>query len=100
MNKHQKGNRTKLKIKRYFERLGYQVGDLEKSGRFIKQKDVFGADIVIMNEKKIIFIQCKSNKNDVPKGKKEFQKYFFPSEVEKWIVLWEDYEKNPKILFL
>jgi hypothetical protein len=105
INRRQKGNRAKLKTKKYFEKLGYQVFNCEigKTAFFggalrIIRQDLCGADLLCLNGKDIIFIQSKSAKGDMLDGKYEFEKYQFPDFVKRWVIMWPARSKEPIIL--
>jgi len=68
----QKGYRTVAKIRKLFEDEGYIVANLEKTGKFIKEKDLFNLwDILCVRGKTHVFIQAKTN----AKGHKWKQPY-------------------------
>jgi hypothetical protein len=104
MNKRQKGQRNKLKTKKWLEVQGYVVENSEvnkicffNKKLFAVHKDLFGSDLLAMNGKEIIFVQCKTNKVDMLSGVKEFAKYPFPSFIQRWVVRWELRAKEPII---
>jgi hypothetical protein len=99
------GQRNKLKTKKWLEKLGYRVENSEVNkicyfgGRLVAvHKDLVGSDLLAMNGKDIIFVQCKTNKTDMSDGKKEFEKYPFPEFVKLWVVRWEARVKEPIII--
>lgn len=101
-----KGNYYKYKTKKYFEEQGYQAELLEKTIRYldkqtnkivVKKKDVFGSDLLIMNEEEIVFIQVKYNKTHIAEAIKEFKKIKFPPFVKFWVVCWMKNEQTPYI---
>lgn len=60
----QKGNKARLEVIKYLESRGYKVAIVERTGRFIKEKDMFGLyDLVAVHSVKIgqLFIQISSN---------------------------------------
>ena len=59
-----KGYRTVQKCKFWLEERGYLVDDVEKSGKFRRDKDLFNLfDLVAVHRHKpVMFIQCKTNK--------------------------------------
>ena len=69
-----KGKRNVVKVKDLFTHMGYIVDDCEKVGRFLKQKDLFGAfDLVALHlTEKPCFIQVSSNVPHVHKKYLEF----------------------------
>lgn len=104
-----KGNYYKKKTKDFLEKQGFCCEYLEKLQRvytgskiiYVK-RDLFGADLLAMNTEKIIFVQVKSGSPDTginyKKAISEFQKYPFPSFVDRWIVIWRERQKEPEIL--
>ena len=105
-----RGNYYKVKTKKHYEGLGYQVQLTEFTtmlligGRKIYKKiDIFGSDMIAMNDKEIIFINSKhattreSYNQVVYQGRKEFLKFRFPSFVRRELVLWES-RKPPVII--
>jgi len=104
MNNRQKGIFNRNKTKKWLEKQGYMVSVSEVNkicyfnGRFMAvHKDLFGSDLLAMNGKDIIFVQCKTGKKNVAVAEKEFAKYPFPSFVQRWIVVWEKRVRNPII---
>lgn len=105
-----RGNYYKGKTKKYYEALGYQVQLTEFTtmlligGRKIYKKiDIFGSDMIAMNDRDIIFINSKhamtreSYNQVVYQGRKEFKKYRFPSFVKLELAVWET-RKPPTII--
>lgn len=97
-----RGSYYKKKTQRYYESLGYQVQLTEFTtmlfigGRKIFKKiDIFGSDMIAMNDKEIIFINSKhaTTKESLQKviyqGKKEFLKYRFPPSVKLHLAVWQ-----------
>ena len=97
-----RGNYFKKKTQKHYESLGYQVQLTEFTtmlligGRKIFKKiDIFGSDMIAMNDKEIIFINSKhattpeSLQKVVYQGKKEFLKYRFPSSVRLHLAVWQ-----------
>lgn len=98
MNRVQKGNRTKNKIAEYFINKGYIVANVEFRTRFAA-RDTFGSDLVARNEKETLWISCKSNKTHISKGKKELLTYgVIPPATRLLVVVWEDREKEPRVI--
>jgi len=63
INSRRKGYRTVAYGKRIFEEKGYIGANLEKSGRFIKDKDLFNLwDYLFIKGKTHVFVQFKTNK--------------------------------------
>jgi len=104
MTKRTKGKYYERKTKLYYEKKGYSVYNLESSktiwtpkGMIFRTSDICGADLMAMNGIDIIFMQVKSNKTDISKGKKELLAHPFPPFVKKWVVLWEVRAKEPNV---
>jgi hypothetical protein len=108
-----RGNYYKTKSKKYYEDLGYTVQITEfMCGRVIApgkviycKKDVFGSDGIAMNGNEIIFWNAKhTTTNDISwvksTGKKEFQKYPFPDNVIKHLIIWQPRKKQPEIIIV
>lgn len=92
----QKGDYYRRKTVKYLEEKGYQVATIEKLQRcfingkvlFLK-KDVFGADLLAMNEKEIIFVQVKfrsDHSNQTKAVREEFNKYVWPPHVKRQLI--------------
>lgn len=73
MNKHQKGNRNELLVRKDFEAMGYEC--FKPVWNRFARKDIFGADFVGFNLKTrdLVFVQVKSNTGDVYRAVKEFK---------------------------
>jgi hypothetical protein len=60
--KRAKGYRTVASGRKILESQGYIVANLEKTGKFIKDKDLWGLwDVLGIKEKEHLFIQFKTN---------------------------------------
>ena len=71
-----KGYRTVACGKKIFIENGYICANLEKSGKFIIEKDLFGLwDCLFLRGKKHVFVQFKTNKSF---GKKKLTKWTLP----------------------
>ena len=106
-----RGNYYKKKTKEYYERLGYTVQITEfmcgrpisKSKIIYVKKDVFGSDGISINGNEIIFWNSKHTvTGDIASvkssGKKEFEKYPFPSSIKRELVIWQPKQKQPTII--
>ena len=84
-----KGNRTVRKTRAYLENEGYITDTVEKTGRFVKVKDLFSLfDIIAIHPKKgILFIQCKTNR---PASKKPLQAFSDKYNVKGVCFTWYD----------
>ena len=98
------GIRNRTKTKKWLEVQGYivEVSEVNKicyfGGRLVAvHKDLFGSDLLAMNGNEIVFIQCKSNKDNISSAIKEFSKYPFPASVQKWVICWELRARTPII---
>jgi hypothetical protein len=107
-----KGNYYKDKTKKWYEKHGYTVQITEfmcgrqiPGGRIVYQKrDVFGSDGIAMNGKEIIFWNSKSTTEErvsglekhKSEGKIEFNKFPFPENIKRHVVVWQP-RKKPKI---
>lgn len=101
MNNRAKGKRSVNKTLQYLGKQGYITAQVEKTGRFIKDKDMFGfADIVAISSIDTLFVQVKSNKADINYLKNAINDLPRPPHV-KWLVfIWVDYVRHPKIVDL
>ena len=107
MTNKQKGNYYQLKTRKWYEKEGYDVYPLEMArsiftpkGMVYVKKDILASDFVAVNGEEMVFIQSKTNKNDVAAGVKEFHKYKFPtdcSHIKKVVVRWEVRAKEPTV---
>lgn len=105
-----RGNYYKGRTKKFYEALGYQVQITEfmttlvfGDKKIFKKIDIFGSDMIAMNGDEILFINSKhftdpkSRKDQIYQGKKEFEKYQFPQQVKRILVMWEP-KKKPEII--
>lgn len=66
-NSRVKGNRSRRKAIEYYEHLGWTIDVCERTGRFIKYKDLFakinnhGFDLIGIKNNKVILVQVKTN---------------------------------------
>ena len=104
-NATQKGNISRNKTKKWYEKLGYQVANAEQAkfcffgGKMrVFKKDMFGADLLAMSDKEIIFIQCKSREPRIAECKRAFAKYDFPPFAKKVVVSWAFRAREPRII--
>jgi hypothetical protein len=57
-----KGNKIRRSALAYYQKQGYVCDVSEKTGRFVKVKDLLGiADIVAIRKDEVLFIQCAAN---------------------------------------
>ena len=105
INRVRKGSYYRLKTKKWLEKDGYLVENLEKSQRiftksrviFIKN-DLWGSDLIAKNGKEMIFVQNKTNKGDISKGIKELNKTIWPPFIKKWVVIWKPRAREPEVI--
>lgn len=102
-----KGAYYKYKTKKYYQKLGYDVTLSEfmfRTGKFFVKKDIFGSDVIAMNDKEIIFINSKfvgtkkSGYQAKSDGIKEFRKYRFPPSARAILAMWTKGAKHPVIV--
>lgn len=88
-----KGARTKRKCKKFYEERGWDVGDVEKTSRYAKQKDLFDLfDLIAIKGQKVKFIQVKTNKPATQKPYKEWAKKHCCHNIECVVATWYDYK--------
>lgn len=99
-----KGYRTVSLIKQVLVSQGYIVTNLEKTGKFVKEKDLWGLwDLLALNGKVHLFIQAKTN---IALGKKKLCKWtqsyiLFAQEHGSEHVryeIWVKYDRRPIIV--
>lgn len=105
-----KGNYYKKKTKEWYEKLGYEVQLTEFScatvikGRcFYRKIDIFGADMICMNGKEIIFANSKHTSTgrvatEKSEGLRDFRKHLFPKSVRLQLVIWQPRVREPIIV--
>lgn len=88
VNTRAKGNRNRRKIIDLLEKQGYRVAIVERTGRFIKEKDMFGLfDLVAINKYgDIKFVQVATNKPHSHKAFKQFRNDYNQSQSD-----WHEY---------
>jgi len=82
------GNRTVKKLVDLLEGEGWLVSRVERTGRFIKEKDAFGLfDLLCINKDELLLIQSTTTKPHTHKVYVEFStKYPVPSvKYEQWV---------------
>lgn len=110
-----RGNRYKLKTKKWFDDQGFETVYLEQYksyyipgfGQRYSKVDLLGSDGLSMNGKQIIFWNSKSTE-DIQKRRNEFIKeataafneHKFPSFVDRWIIIWQVRKREPEIVKL
>lgn len=93
MSNRRKGARTKRKCKEFFEDRGWQVGDVEKSSKYAKQRDLFDLfDLVAIKGATVKFIQVKTNRPAKQKPYREWAKEHCCDSIECVVATWYDYK--------
>ena len=102
-----KGTYYKARTKTFYERAGYQVAHLERmlivrtpKGPVYVKRDQFGADLLLMNAERVVFVQVKLGRNNIAAARHEFSRFIFPPTVEQWIVVWEPRAKMPEVIYV
>lgn len=93
MSNRAKGARTKRKCKEFYEDRGWQVGDVEKSQKYAKTRDLFDLfDLIAIKGRTVKFIQVKTNKPATQKPYREWAKEHCSNRVECTVATWYDYQ--------
>lgn len=104
MSSRQKGGRSRRKVQRYLEKLGYLVSNVEKSGsRYLKERDLFalsqdgefsdkGFDLIALGDGNVVFVQVKSNKPAVKSFYESFSKMYCDGYIEVLVATVIDYK--------
>ena len=82
-----KGNRARRRCIEYLESKGWKVGIVERTGKFIKEKDLFGLfDLVAVKETmSAMFIQVASNKPHTHKKLSQFKIKFYNQSIRQYV---------------
>lgn len=102
------GTYYKYRSKQFFLKNGFKAEYLERAHRFItpdgkvmfSKSDVFGADILAMDGKQMIFANSKVGRKNIAQGIKEFMKHPYPPGVIRWVLVWEKGASEPEIVDL
>jgi hypothetical protein len=66
------------------------------------KRDQFGADLIAMNWRWIVFVQVKSGKSAVggtfPEARRTFAQFVFPDYVQRWVVAWAPRARAPRVV--
>jgi len=81
MGSRQKGNLRVRQCKKYLEEEGWLVGHVERKGKFVKEKDLFGlGDLFAVNKRNLwMIIQVTSSRPHTLGAYKEFAKKYCDS---------------------
>lgn len=110
MSRASTGNYYKNRTKKWLEKDGFVVANMETQFRVVTKdkktgedkvifvkRDTFGADLMAMDGSRLVFVQVKTNKGDIAAGLKELAKHPYPPFVELWVVRWEPRAREPEI---
>ena len=103
-----KGSYYVTKTIAFYRAQGYHVEKLEKLLRIVTKdkrvvfikRDLFGCDVLAINEEEVIFIQVKSNRGHIAAGLKELAAYPCPNNetVKQVVVFWEPRAREPEVI--
>lgn len=100
VNSRNKGNRNQRKAIEYFESSGYLVSKAERTGKFEKEKDLFGLfDLACIKKGEMLLVQVTTNRPHTHKFYKEFSKKYHNNGVEFWQIVWYDRKGWRKFLY-
>lgn len=94
-----RGRALELKVKRYYEALGYNCQLAPMPTRWSLQNDLWGLwDVCAVRSDEILFLQVKMNRSSTY-GKKldEHRMFVCPPNCRKILVLWEPNKREPEI---
>lgn len=90
-NSRAKGNRSVRRAIDYYTEKGWRVDKVEKTGKFIIEKDLFGLfDLVGIRKNQVVFIQVKTNKPATQQAYKEFSKCYGGRHLGCEVFTWYD----------
>jgi hypothetical protein len=103
LSKRAKGNRTQRKVIEYFQDQGWIVDTVEKKGKFVKFKDLFGDalekeyrdrgfDIIGVKPNCTMYCQIKTNTPSTQSFYKQFAKRFAGDNVLVCVATWYDHK--------
>lgn len=93
-NSRAKGSKLVRKCREWWENLGYETAVVERTGRFIEEKDLFGvADIVTIKSIKggteLCLVQVTSEKPHTLKDYKTFAKKYVSDYIKLYQFVWK-----------
>lgn len=92
-----KGNRTRNKCIRFYSKKDWDVEIVEKTGRYVKIKDLYGLfDLIAIKGTTIAFIQVKTNKPAVQQPYIDWAKEHCCENIKCICWTWYDH-KGPRI---
>lgn len=95
--------------RKFLEEHGWTVEPLERHVVFFNaktaqrgfiKKDVFGADLLAMNSKEIIFVNVVLGRSHFAEHIERFRSFPFPPTVGLWIMVWEKGASEPEIIIV
>jgi hypothetical protein len=87
----QKGSRIRKAAMDLLQIAGFQVAVVERTGRFIKEKDMFGLfDIAGIKRGCMVLVQVTTNRFHKHKPYEEFSLAFPNGGIEYWQMVWKD----------
>ena len=88
----QKGYRSVQKAVDYYENEGWKVDKVEKTGKFVFEKDLYGLfDLLCIKQNLVLFVQVKSNRPATKKPYAEFMDMYGGSNVWVECYTWYDF---------
>lgn len=88
-----KGNRTRNKCVRYYSGKDWDVEVVEKTGRFVKIKDLYGLfDLIAIKGTQVAFIQVKTNKPPTQQPFKDWAKAHCSDNIKCICWTWYDHK--------
>lgn len=101
----QRGAYYKARTRKYLVARGWQIADLEVvryvGGGIPVKRDQFGADLLAVSHKRLLFVQVKGGKTAlkaITKARREFDLFKFPPFAERWIVCWLPRARQPHVV--
>lgn len=95
-----KGNRNVRKTIAWLQGLGCIATKCEYRTKW-NTYDLWGADVIARNERRILFVQVKSNPSHIAQGVRELSKdNKWPSSVIRLVVCWRNRAKEPEVRFV
>lgn len=97
VNPKAKGYRTVAKCRKFYEGDGWKIANVEKTSRFIQEKDLFGLfDLIGIRKNEVIFIQVKTNRKPKLTEYEEFAKKYCGDAIKCELYIWFD-RKGPVV---
>lgn len=100
-----KGNYYLAKTIAFFRSEGYICERIEKLQRVVSKdkviyvkQDLFGSDLLCVNDTEVLFVQVKTNRGDIAKGLKKLAQFPCPPCARQVVILWTPREKQPELI--